>query len=137
MADKADEPSKVVPVLVAALVCDAAVADPASGKKSLIGIFDRLYARQFPTQRPMSLYFKVADAEGKYVVTIRFLFTKNNTLLAEAKGEFNAPNRLASIDQYIPFPPLAFPEAGRYEFHILANDVFIGAAFLDAHQQPK
>ena len=67
---EATTPSQVVPVLVAALICDVAVADPASGKKNLIGIFDTLWAHQLPTARPMSLYLKVTDAEGRYSISV-------------------------------------------------------------------
>lgn len=34
--------SPIIPVLVAMLVCDVAVADPSTGKKNLIGIFNRV-----------------------------------------------------------------------------------------------
>lgn len=132
MAEGTEELSRVVPVLVAALICDVAVADPASGKKSLIGIFDRINVAHFPTQHPMFLYFKVADAEGKYDLSIRFIYSKTNSLLAEARGGFNAPSRLMSVDNFVVFPPLAMVSPGRYEFHILANSIFLGAAFLDA-----
>ena len=65
--------SKVVPLLVATLVCDVAVADPSTGKKNLIGIFDRVYVGRFPTQRSVSLYFKIADAEGHYNFDVRYV----------------------------------------------------------------
>ena len=55
--------SNVVPVLVAALVCDVAVADPGTGKKNLIGVFNRVNVGKFPTKRPMSLYILGTDAE--------------------------------------------------------------------------
>ena len=40
--------SEVPPLLVAALVCDVAVADPATGKKNLIGIFDQVRVGKSP-----------------------------------------------------------------------------------------
>ena len=55
---------ETVPLLVAALICDVAVADPSTRKQNLIGIFDRVVASKFPTSRQMHLYIKLADAEG-------------------------------------------------------------------------
>ena len=40
MAQESQTLSNVIPVLVAALVCDVAIADPSSAKKNLIGIFE-------------------------------------------------------------------------------------------------
>ena len=131
--------SQVVPVLVAALVCDAAVADPSTGKKTLVGIFDRVNVGQFPTQRPMSLYLKVTDAEGYYDIEVRYVQVGLGQVLAEAKGEIHSNNRLISLDLNIEFPPLPIPDKGRYEFQIWANSMFLGATFIDAvpRTQPK
>ena len=124
--------SRVVPLLVAALICDVAVADPSTGKKNLIGIFDRVEVGAFPTQRAMSLYFKLADAEGSYDIAVKYIERKSNSEIAVAKTTLQVWDRLSSTDLYIPFPPLPIPRKGRYEFQIWANAVFLGTAFLDA-----
>jgi|SRR5882672_2130214 len=123
--------SKVVPVLVAALVCDVAVMDPTTGKKSLIGVFDRLNVGTFPTSHQMSLYLKVADAQGHYDIEVRFQ-KAGGTPIAGATMKLDAPDRLLSQDVYLAFPPLPIPEEGRYEFQVFANSIYLGAAFLDA-----
>ena len=128
--------SAVVPVLVAALVCDVAVADPSTNKKNLIGIFDVVHADRFPTFRPMSVYLKLADALGYYQLSLQYVKLDGDEKIASATGELRATDRLASVDLFIPFPPLQIPSAGRYEFRIFANDVFLGSAFLDARHRP-
>lgn len=130
-------PSQVVPVLVAALVCDVAVADPSTGKKNLIGIFDRVTVGRFPTRRQISLYIKVTDAEGYYQIKIRYAQANSRQVLAEAEGELAARDPLASSDLYIQFPPLPIPEQGRYEFQIWFNSMFLGTAFMDAVPRPQ
>jgi len=130
--------SNVVPVLVAALVCDVAVADPGTGKKNLIGIFDRInVGGKFPTKHSMSLYMKVTDAEGYYETEVRYVQVSSGKVLAQAKGELQSTDRLASADLYIQFPPLLIPEAGRYEFQVWANSIFLGATFIDAIPRPE
>jgi hypothetical protein len=127
-----ETPSQIVPFLVAALVCDVAVADPSTGKKNLIGIFDRVNVGKFPTKRQMSLYFKITDSEGYYSVNVKYVQVSAGRVLAEAGGEMHSTDRLASADLYIQFPPLSIPEEGRYEFQIWANSMFLGSTFIDA-----
>jgi hypothetical protein len=130
-------PSQVVPLLIAALVCDVAVPDPSTGKHNLIGIFDRINVGRFPAGRRMSVYIKLTDAEGHYDLEINFVQIATGNVLAGAKGTLDVPNRLASVDTSIAFPKLALPAAGRYEFQVRANSVFLGSTFLDATQAPK
>lgn len=132
MAEERRAPSKVIPVLVAVLVCDAAVADPTTGKKNLIGIFDRIWVRTFPTERPVTVYVKLTDAEGLYKLEVRYIQVTTGNVLAGAVGEIVVPERRRSVDALIEFPPLAIPDAGRYEFQVRANDVYLGGTFLDA-----
>ena len=134
MEQAEDQPlSKVVPLLVAALVCDVAVADPSTGKKNLIGIFDQVRVEKFPTARQMSLYFKIADAEGRYDFNVRYVRADTDETLAKAEGRLEAKDRLASSDLHLPFPPLSIPAPGRYEFQLWANSMFLGSTFIDAH----
>ena len=124
--------SQVVPLLEAALICDVAVADPNTGKKNLIGIFNRLNVGSFPTQRTLYIYFKISDAEGFYNVDVRFVQVATGIMLAQGQGEISISDRLGSTDLYIGFPPLVIPEAGRYEFQIWANSMFLGSTSMDA-----
>jgi hypothetical protein len=132
MVQKKKDLSKIIPVLIAALVCDVAAIDPSTRKKSLIGIFDRITVGKFPTKRPVSVYMKVTDAEGDYELEMRYIQCYTGKQLAGANGALHSDDKLASIDMVIHFPPLPFPEEGRYEFQIWANDMFLGSTFIDA-----
>lgn len=134
MSDESPKPSEVIPLLVAALVCDVAVADPSTGKTNLIGVFDIITVVTFPTARPISLYLKLTDAEGFYRINIRYVRVSDGMVIAEAGGELKATNRLESIDAVITFPPLPIPEPGRYAFEILANSVYLGSSIINAKQ---
>lgn len=136
MADSEPVLSKVVPVLVAALVCDTGVVDPSTGKKSLIGVFDRIWVGRFPTTRPLLLYIKIADAEGKYRVLVRIVHADENRKVGEGGGEVDVPNRLLAYDYLMPFPPVPFEKPGRYEFQIFMNDVYLGRSVLDVQNRP-
>jgi hypothetical protein len=129
--------SNVTPVLVAALICDVAVADPSSGKKNIIGVFDRVYVSKFPAKRPIYLYLKVTDAAGNYELETRYVQVNSGKVLAKARGKLKAKSKLAAMDMIVPFPPLPIPEVGRYEFQIWANDMFLGSTFIDAVTSPQ
>ena len=138
MTQEEEQPlSQVAPLLVAALVCDAAVVDPGTGKTSLIGIFNHVNVGAFPTQQPVSLYFKVTDAEGRYKIEIRYSHADTDEVLASMEGEFQSTNRLQSMDFLVECPSLPIPRAGRYAFQFWANSMFLGSAFVDATQRPQ
>ena len=137
MAEDEERPlSTVVPHLVAAIVCDVAVADPTTNKKSLIGVFDRLSVGKFPAKRPVSLYFKITDAEGNYDLDIRYVQSDTGKVLAkvQAQGGLKVKDRLSSVDFHFSLPPLPFPAAGRYEFQIWTNSSFLGSTSITAVQ---
>lgn len=125
----------MVPYLVAALICDTAATDPNTGKKSLIGIFDFVALRQFPGAHPLSLYFKIADAEGFYKLEIRHIQADTGELLGNVEGELRAENRLVTTDIHISLPPVPLPEPGLYEFQLWANSVFLGSTSVRAVKQ--
>lgn len=119
-------------MLIAALVCDVAVKDPTSGKISLIGIFDRVHVKEFPSKRPVSLYAKLTEAEGQYEFQARYVYSNTGEKLAEAKGKFTAKEKLATVELNLQFPPLPIPGEGRYDFQIWVNGAFLGQTFIDA-----
>ena len=127
-------PSNIIPFLVAALVCDVAVADPSTGKKNLIGVFNLVGSVAFPTARPMSLYIKMTDGEGYYPIEVDYAFVDTGEILITATGEIEIEDRTDSTDLYIPFPPVPMPYPGRYEFRIKAGGKFLGNAFIDVVQ---
>lgn len=124
-------PSEITPFLVAALVCDVAVADPNTGKKNLVGIFDHVRSEKFPTDVRMSLYLKLTDAEGYYPIEVEYVFVNDDTVLHRVDHEINVEDRTVSMDFVIPSSPLPIPYPGRYEFRIKASGMFLGNAFID------
>lgn len=124
--------SNVIPVLVAVLVCDTAAEDPSTGKKSLIGIFDKIWVTGFPTQRAVAVYVKLTDAKGRYRISLKYVQARTGQTLAEVEGEAEFQDQLASADFFVTTPVLPTPAEGRYEFQVWANDVFLGSTFVDA-----
>lgn len=103
---------------MAALVCDGAVTDPTTGKKTLVGIFNRVNVQTFPTQLRMAIYMKLTDAEGPYKIEVRYVQTNSGQELGRAEGRVEFASRLGSFDFFITLPPVEIPSDGRYEFQV-------------------
>ena len=125
--------SNAVPLLMAALICDNAVTDPGTGKKSLLGVYSEVHIAQLPATIHASLYFKLTEAEGRYEAQIRYIQVATGETIAVIDGELIAENRLMSGDFVIESLPLPIPTQGRYELQIWMNLMFIGSMFFDVH----
>lgn len=140
MTSEGENLSGVVPYLLALLVCDSGTIDQNSGKKTLVGIFDRVTSIKFPTSRWLAVYFRLTDAQGKYHFKVQYAQVKSGNVLAEAETKDALPikNRLDTFDSLISFPmALPIPEAGQYEFRLYANDMFLGRIAINAVQREK
>ena len=113
----------------------ALLADSANisqeGKLNVLGAFDNINASSFPAvHAAMVLVIGLTASPAEYGHTrlcrIRLLDADANQLLAiEGDLEVNQPSDLAAPHSvYIPFPipPITFPHAGDYAFHILIDD---------------
>ena len=128
--------SHVMPFLQAGLICDAGVVDPHSGKKTLIGIFDRIIARDFPTRRMLSIYMRMSDAAGHYRFQLEFAQVATGAILATAESEVvQLFDRTKAFDILVPLGALEIPASGAYEFRIKANNAFLGLISLEAISQ--
>ena len=108
------------------LVCDAAVTDQ-TGKKTLVGVFDKVWAVSFPIQQQLAIYFRITDAQGQYVFRVDYVYVDSDQILAKAVGSpVTIQDRLLTPDFVLPVAIAPIPGAGRYEFRLYANDAFIG-----------
>lgn len=109
-----------------ALLADAATVD-ASGKLNILGIFDRLTAREFPVQhRRLSLVLRFAagvDEAGTHKAEIS-LRTPGGRDLIHLDGEMNldpgpaASGAVIHVPHVINLDGLVFPEPGQYSFEV-------------------
>lgn len=129
------------PILTGPVICDVAVRDPATGKWNLIGIFNQVHAANFPSERPLSVYLKLSDAEGTYHLEIRYVQVATGQQLASATADVQIANRLESQDMGVAFPRVPIPDSGKYEFQIWASGMHLGAGGFTARamggQQPQ
>ncbi len=98
------------------------------GKLNVMGIFDRIYAGQFPAkhlQMQLVLTFLAGPAERGSTKNIQIkLIDADGKETMDIKGELAVPPSAAltsSFNQIITINEVTFPRAGTYEFVVLVN----------------
>jgi hypothetical protein len=115
------------PIPVAILLCDQVITEKETGKKSIIGVFDRIWARTFPvTHKSAAIYIRIADAEGSYDMRIQYVKVDTQEVLDEATGrlEVQLSERYGEADFAVPLSAIMIPEPGYYEFRLFLNGQF-------------
>ncbi len=127
------------PAVKAFLVADGVIQDRASGKWSVIGVFDQIFAAAFPCFHPIvALYVKLTDAFGRYTVKVEFRDAED-ALVSNFEGiEFEVGDRTKAVEFGVTTQHLPLKKAGRYQFQLWLNGEFAAAATLDVLQiKPK
>ena len=116
------------PDLNAMLICDTVITDRNTGKNSVIGIFDRIWASSFPVTHPsLTVYARIIDAQGQYVFKLELVdLTNNQTSGGGTVPPIEVPDRMIPADLVFKLQGLTFPADGRYEFRLYADDNFVG-----------
>ena len=114
------------PSIKALLVCDSVAQEVGSGKRSIIGIFDKIVAGSVPCTHPqMAVYFSAIDAEGSYKFRLDLVIVNTENVIARGEISMDVANRFEPIEGAIILQGLNFPEAGKYEFRLYANGTFL------------
>jgi hypothetical protein len=111
--------------VVAMLLCDHAHRDLATGKFSLLGIFDRVHARSFPTTHgPFSIYLNVTNLNGAYDVAVQVVRAADESPIGETKSSQPIVVRdpLARVEMAMNLPGgLPLEKPGAYLFRLILN----------------
>jgi len=115
------------PVNLAIIVCDSIIDDRKTGKKTLVGVFNRIAAGSFPcVHHSLSVFVSLTDGRGEYEAELRCVNSATEQPIVEAKGKvgFRNPNDVVEIG--FELRGLKFPEPGLYQFEFLCNGEPIG-----------
>ena len=116
------------PVPIAFLLCDQISVDQTTKKKTIVGIFDRMWVGRFPTNyRPASLFARMIDCEGEYAVRVEYVQVSTQAVLGQAEGVARSSSRHAYTDVVLSWPVIPIPEPGEYEFRLWMNNKFINS----------
>jgi hypothetical protein len=126
MADKPTGQHKVShqpPYSLAMVICDAIAIDPASGKRTIVGCFSAVLAKEFPAVHgPMALYIALTDGHGKIPFTLRLMDAdEQNDPLFKADGDLEFADARAVLEMDLRLSGISFPAPGEYRFQLFAG----------------
>jgi len=125
------------PTLLAILICDQVVQDPATGKHSLLGMFSRISAAEFPCVH-LQLHVFASLTGGHGAATgLLWLVRKGAESAApilETSGSVEFPEPQAIVGLIFNVVNLSLPAPGRYSFDFYCNGVLLGSAPFDVTQ---
>ena len=117
------------PASSAMLMCDFAIREEGTGKVNLIGIFDTIFATQFPVVHPrLSVYVRLTDAEGEYEFKLEMVRLEDEKAVGEGRVQATIGDRMGSHELIFNLGNLVFERPGRYEFRLFGNQKYIGRA---------
>ena len=117
---------KSSPLGLALIICDTVIADENTKKKSLIGIFNRLWAVSFPCRHPeFHVFVSITGGHGKYRFVLQCVNETNGETINNLSGDltFKSPKQVIEAD--FNFRPIVFPEPGQYSFEFLCDDEMV------------
>jgi hypothetical protein len=123
------------PFIKSFLIADSVIQDRATGKWSVVGIFEQIFAPTFPCIHPIvSIYVKLTDAIGRYRVRIEFR-DADDKVVSDFKGlEIEVQDRLRGGEFGVTTHGLPLQKPGRHQFSLYLNEEFAASAPLDVIQ---
>ena len=117
------------PFVKSFLIADIVLQDRVTGKWSVIGVFDQVYAPKFPCVHPtVAIYVRLTDAQGRYRVRIEFR-DEQEKIVATFEGiEIAVEDRLRGVEFGFTTHGLRLEKPGRYQFQLYLNDDYAMAA---------
>ena len=125
------------PSLNAMLLCDLTIREHGTGKMSLIGIFENISAARFPVvHRALTVYAKLADAEGEYGIRLELIRLDDNHTVAQGNLRAAFADRMTPGELTVNLENLGFERPGRYEFRLYADERFVAGKTFTVIQTP-
>lgn len=114
------------------IACDQVILDAATGKKSLIGLFDFIWTKGLPAEHGgiIFLFARVKAAPGQKVIASWRIAGPKNLLGDHPMGEIQMSPEGAA-DLVAQFQGLVFKEHGMHRFILLMNDVEVAETTID------
>ncbi len=111
------------PVVLAMVICDTLIEDKLTNKKSLIGIFNNIWANELPVIHPkFNIYVSLTDGHGSYSGKLVCVLADENKQIFQlaCKVDFPSPEQIVELNYE--FVGIKFPFFGNYHFEFWAED---------------
>ncbi len=110
------------------LICDHTIVEEGTHKRTLIGLFDRIKAKAFPTAHPsMSVYVQFREIEGVFDFVLELFDLNSEKSLNQAViRQFKVEDRSRDCELVFNLLSVKFDHPGEYEFRIYIGDFIFG-----------
>ena len=115
------------PIGVALIICDRVITDAQTNEKTLVSIFNRITARQFPCLHPrLAIYTAITNGNGPIATQIRCANEDNeDKTVFQAKGTINFPGPNHVVEASFRINNVTFPKPGLHNIELLCQDELI------------
>ena len=119
---------QIKPILKAMLLCDQTIVEDGTHKRTLIGLFDRIKSRDFPTTHPsMSVYVQFREIEGVFDFVLELVdLTDSKSMNRAVIKDFRVQEKSRDCELVFNLMSVKFERPGDYEFRIYVNDYIFG-----------
>jgi hypothetical protein len=126
-----------IPTLLALLICDYAIVEQQTQKKTLVGLFEDIHSPEVPFAQKLAIFARLTDLEGDYqftMVLVRLTPEGEEIVARGGVQQLTVTDRLMNVDIALNLPITVFPAFGKYEFQFFSNESFLGRAVLHCHK---
>lgn len=114
------------PMGVALLVCDQVIVDKHTNKRTLVGIFNNIQARNFPCRQPhLAVFAQLTNGSGELPVVLKCARQDADAPIVEIEHSIDFPNPMAMIEIEFFIEGLSFKEPGPHVFELIVDGVHV------------
>ncbi len=112
------------PMGLALLVCDMMIQDQHTHKRSLIGLFDRLYTTKLPCVHPtLAIFVSLTSVHGHYECEIACRHQGTNASVFSVKGKVTCHDPLQVVDLVFNVRGACFRNEGEHWLEFKVDEV--------------
>jgi hypothetical protein len=106
------------------VVCDTIIEDRLTGKKTLVGLHDQIFAKQLPCRHPeLDILVTLTSGLGNYPCEVICRHADMETMLFSAKGNVELRDPSTVTDMVFRLYGLKFTKPGTYWLQFLIDGI--------------
>jgi len=123
------------PLLLALVLCDSTIREVGSGKISLIGTFNSLFAHHFPCVHPtLSVYAALSDGRGMVPCQLRMTCLETGAKVFGVNGQVDFKDPTSVAELCFQFNQMPLEKPGIYSIEFFADGELLGNRKLKVEQ---
>jgi hypothetical protein len=117
-------PLNEMPMGLSLLICDLVIQDKQTNKRTLVGLFDRLFTTKLPCMHPsLTLFVSLTSGHGQYKCEIVCRHQKSNEIAFKVKGTVGFQNPLQVVELVFNVQGITFRNEGEYWVEFKVDEV--------------